>query len=100
MNPSFRPPPPVSNKLKDHLYNEFLKNPKANSVRKLSQEYHISLKRIDAILRLKGLEKAWIRVRVDLSFPSSSSYPMLLHDDFSNRLVFKTPHGYTFSLFY
>ena len=31
-------------------------DPSANDVRALSEEYGISIKRIDAILRLKGLE--------------------------------------------
>lgn len=78
MNPSFKPPPPVSDKLKEFLYNEFLDDPKANSLRKLSQRHHISLKRMDAILRLKGLEKAWIRVCAVSFFQSLS---MLSHDD-------------------
>ncbi|KAI6048008.1 hypothetical protein EDC04DRAFT_2620951 [Pisolithus marmoratus] len=33
--------------------------PKANSVRALSSRHNISIKRVDAILRLKGLEEAW-----------------------------------------
>jgi hypothetical protein len=37
-------------------------DPEANSVRELSQRYHISLKRVDAILRLKGLEAHWKKV--------------------------------------
>ena len=37
-------------------------NPKANSVRSLASRYHLSIKRVDAILRLKGLEENWIKV--------------------------------------
>lgn len=62
MNPSFKPPPPVSDVLRTHIYNEFMKDPGNNNVRALSQRYHLSLKRVDAILRLKGMEKAWIKV--------------------------------------
>jgi hypothetical protein len=39
-------------------------DPETNSVRALSQKYHISLKRVEAILRLKGLEEAYVKVRV------------------------------------
>lgn len=44
-------------------------NPKANSVRNLAVRYHLSIKRVDAILRLKGLEESWIKVC--LSFRAS-----------------------------
>jgi predicted xylose isomerase-like sugar epimerase len=37
-------------------------NPDANSVRNLASRYHLSIKRVDAILRLKGLEENWIKV--------------------------------------
>jgi hypothetical protein len=39
-------------------------NPKANSVRNLASRYHLSIKRVDAILRLKGLEESWLKVCV------------------------------------
>ena len=37
-------------------------NPKTNSVRNLSGRYYLSMKRVDAILRLKGLEESWVKV--------------------------------------
>lgn len=49
------------------MYVEFMKDPEANSVRVLSQKYHVSMKRVDAILRLKGMEAAWVKVRNMLS---------------------------------
>lgn len=39
-----------------------MNNPTANSVRNLSGRYHLSIKRVDAILRLKGLEESWLKV--------------------------------------
>jgi len=36
-------------------------DPINNDVRALSQQYHLSLKRVDAILRLKGMENSWIK---------------------------------------
>ncbi|KAJ3575228.1 hypothetical protein NP233_g1224 [Leucocoprinus birnbaumii] len=59
MNPSFKPPPPLSDALRQQIYNEYMQDPVENSVRILSQRYSLSLKRIDAILRLKGLEHSW-----------------------------------------
>ncbi|KAF8665316.1 hypothetical protein AX16_000336 [Volvariella volvacea WC 439] len=61
MNPSFKPPPPISDALRSQIYHEYMKNPAKNNVRALSQKYHLSLKRVDAILRLKGMEAAWIK---------------------------------------
>lgn len=62
LNPSFKPPTPVSDALRNTLYQAFMANPDANSVRNLASRYHLSIKRVDAILRLKGLEENWIKV--------------------------------------
>ncbi len=62
LNPSFKPPTPVSDALRNTLYQAFMANPEANSVRNLAGRYHLSIKRVDAILRLKGLEESWIKV--------------------------------------
>ncbi|THV06579.1 hypothetical protein K435DRAFT_815949 [Dendrothele bispora CBS 962.96] len=59
MNKSFRPPPPLSDKQREHMYKLYHKDPIKNSVRALSERFHLSLKRVDAILRLKGMEHAW-----------------------------------------
>ncbi|KAK7058561.1 hypothetical protein VNI00_002197 [Paramarasmius palmivorus] len=59
LNPTFLPPPPISDTQKQAMYDEYMQDPLKNSVRVLSQRYHISLKRVDAILRLKGMEAAW-----------------------------------------
>ncbi|KDQ14462.1 hypothetical protein BOTBODRAFT_187821 [Botryobasidium botryosum FD-172 SS1] len=59
LNPSFRPPPPLPSSVRKAIYNAHLVNPELNSVRALSQRYGISLKRVEAILRLKQLEETW-----------------------------------------
>ncbi|KXN88945.1 37S ribosomal protein S35, mitochondrial [Leucoagaricus sp. SymC.cos] len=61
MNPSFQPPPPLSDALRQQIYNEYMTDPVKNNIRVLSQRYHLSLKRIDAVLRLKGLEHSWYK---------------------------------------
>ena len=38
-------------------------DPEANSARALAARHHLSIKRVDAILRLKGLEESWKKVR-------------------------------------
>ena len=86
MNTSFIPPAPISDALRAQIYQEFMRDPKENSVRVLSQIYHISMKRVDAILRLKGLENAWLKVRCFSSSPPHNGGEL---DDVL-RLVFKT----------
>ncbi|KAF5375258.1 hypothetical protein D9758_000532 [Tetrapyrgos nigripes] len=63
MNESFKPPPPLSDAQREHMYKLYMLDPTANSVRALSERFHLSLKRVDAILRLKGMEHAWKKVR-------------------------------------
>jgi hypothetical protein len=62
MNPSFKPPPPISDKQRETIYRLYWLNPRQYNVRKLSKIFNISLKRVTAILRLKNLEKNWIKV--------------------------------------
>ncbi|KAF8079092.1 eukaryotic mitochondrial regulator protein-domain-containing protein [Lyophyllum atratum] len=61
MNPSFKPPAPVSDAVRTMIYRSYMLDPVKNSVRVLSQRYHLSLKRVDAILRLKGMEHDWVK---------------------------------------
>lgn len=59
LNPTFKPPPPISDNMKTRMYEEYMSNPETYNIRELSERYGISLKRVDAILRLKGLEEHW-----------------------------------------
>lgn len=62
LNPSFKPPLPLSDELRTRLYRAYMIDPKLNSVRALATRHNISIKRVDAILRLKGMEEAWKKV--------------------------------------
>ena len=66
LNPTFKPPTPVSDKLRNTIYQTFMVDPAQNSVRVLSERYGLSIKRVDAILRLKGLEASMKQVRISL----------------------------------
>jgi Eukaryotic mitochondrial regulator protein len=63
------------------MYSAYMADPVKNNVRALAQSYGMSLKRVDAILRLKGLERDWLKVSSPFPFFSLMRY---------NRLVFKT----------
>ncbi|KAJ7070492.1 eukaryotic mitochondrial regulator protein-domain-containing protein [Mycena amicta] len=60
-NPSFKPPAPISDQLRNRMYKQYMLDPEKNDIRALSQRNHLSLKRVEAILRLKGLEAAHVK---------------------------------------
>ncbi|GJJ11308.1 hypothetical protein Clacol_005540 [Clathrus columnatus] len=59
LNPTFKPPPPLSDRVRDTIYRAYVSNPAANDLRVLSVRYGISIPRVDAILKLKSLEARW-----------------------------------------
>jgi hypothetical protein len=61
MNPSFRPPPPISDYQREIMWKLFSKDGQKFSVRRLAKRFNLSIKRVDAILRLKGMEQDWIK---------------------------------------
>ncbi|KAJ4472527.1 eukaryotic mitochondrial regulator protein-domain-containing protein [Lentinula edodes] len=61
LNRSFVPPPPISDKQRSEMYRLYMLDPEKYGVRALSQKFHVSLDRVDAILRLKGMENAWVK---------------------------------------
>ena len=67
LNPSFKPPTPLSDARRQQIFDQFIFDPKVNNVRALAARHGISIKRVDAILRLKGLEASWKKVRICLS---------------------------------
>ncbi|KAL0951758.1 hypothetical protein HGRIS_008430 [Hohenbuehelia grisea] len=61
LNPSFKPPAPVPDAVRSKIYHDYMVNPKAETIRQLARTHNISLKRVDAILRLKGMEADWVK---------------------------------------
>ncbi|KAF4611978.1 hypothetical protein D9613_004120 [Agrocybe pediades] len=94
MNPSFKPPPPISNTQKTWMFDKFFGDPLKHSPRKLAGSLNMSLKRVDAILRLKGLERQFQKVSLISSLSlfdlQRKNGRMMLY----SRLVFKTPTWY------
>ena len=60
LNPTFRPPPPLSDKLKSIIYHLYKEDSIKNTPSKLSIDFKISVDRIKAIIKLKILENQWI----------------------------------------
>lgn len=91
MNPSFKPRPPISDAQRQTIFDAHAAHPELNSVRALSEHFGISLKRVEAIIRLKALEFKWKQVGVAQALPRLC--PLPFEDEFHNRLVLRRAHG-------
>ncbi|KAI8990934.1 eukaryotic mitochondrial regulator protein-domain-containing protein [Mycotypha africana] len=56
-NPLFRPRPPLSDALRQEMYDLYISDSAKWTIRKLATKYGISLKRVEAVLKLKDAEK-------------------------------------------
>lgn len=61
MNPSYKPPPPISDEQKEVMFQLYLSHRLENGPRRLAKRFNMSLKRVNAIIRLKILEKNFER---------------------------------------
>ncbi|KAG8877612.1 hypothetical protein FRB97_003241 [Tulasnella sp. 331] len=59
MNPSFKPRAPISDVQRQIIFDAHAEDQNLNSIRVLSERFGISLKRVEAIIRLKALEFEW-----------------------------------------
>ncbi|CAG8785232.1 8780_t:CDS:2 [Cetraspora pellucida] len=64
MNPQYKPQPPLSDFAKEEIWKRFIET--GQSVRELGTFYGVSIKRVEAILRLKKLEKDMIQQGVPI----------------------------------
>ncbi|KAG8775103.1 hypothetical protein FRC15_000784 [Serendipita sp. 397] len=62
MNPSFKPPPPISDKMRTQIFGLYTQN--NHNEEWLSAKFGLSVSRIKAILRLKKLEQLWVKVGI------------------------------------
>lgn len=62
--------------MKQAIFNAYAEDQELNSIRALSLRFGISLKRVEAIIRLKALEFKWRKVRGNIG-----SYPLPLLSD-------------------
>jgi hypothetical protein len=56
LNPTFRPNPPLTDATRRAIFAQWQRDPTYWTPRQLSQSYGISIKRVEAILKLKALE--------------------------------------------
>ncbi|KAF9090301.1 hypothetical protein BGX23_006040 [Mortierella sp. AD031] len=60
MNPLFKPTPPISNAAKEEIYKLHRSDSTKHTPRQLGTQFNISIKRVEAILRMKHLEKEMV----------------------------------------
>ncbi|KAG8836080.1 hypothetical protein FRC17_010013 [Serendipita sp. 399] len=70
MNPSFKPPPPISDKIRTQIFNLYVNG--TSNEQQLSAKFGLSPSRIKAILRLKKLEQLWADMERYLGVQTSS----------------------------
>ncbi|KAL7748343.1 hypothetical protein RI367_006304 [Sorochytrium milnesiophthora] len=58
MNPLFRPAQPLNDRLREEIYKRYSQSPEENTPRKLSFDFALSVKRVEAIIKLKAHERA------------------------------------------
>jgi Eukaryotic mitochondrial regulator protein len=80
-NPTFKPPIPLSDNIRRAIYDSYVANPVANDAHTLSTRYGVSVRRIEAIIRLKQLEAQWEKVRVTSTF---LVYRRFLRDEYND----------------
>ncbi|KAJ2547328.1 hypothetical protein EV175_005264 [Coemansia sp. RSA 1933] len=56
LNPWFRVRAPLSDSIRESIYQDYLKDPERVTPRILGERYRISIKRVEAILKLKAIE--------------------------------------------
>ncbi|KAJ2158134.1 hypothetical protein GGF46_004006 [Coemansia sp. RSA 552] len=61
MNPFFKPRKPVSDAKKEQIYAKYLENPLMFTPRVLGEKFSVSIKRVEAILKLKAIEKHMVK---------------------------------------
>ena len=63
----------MGDETKQLIYDQFMSNPAENNVRALAALHGLSIARVDAILRLKGLEEHWKKVSSQSLIPRASA---------------------------
>lgn len=70
LNPFFRSPPVLSEAFRAEIYNRVTE--RGQSIRQVSQDMHVDMKRVAAVVRLQQVEMDWLR---DVSCPLSHFHP-------------------------
>ena len=70
-NPRFQPRPPLTDAVRQEIYDTFTLDPADWSIRKLATKFNISMRRVEAVLKLKEAEKELEMNVSDILFPSA-----------------------------
>ncbi|PWN94166.1 hypothetical protein FA10DRAFT_264734 [Acaromyces ingoldii] len=89
LNPTFNPPPPLSQAVRDQMWSLHSQNPSANSVRVLSGRFGVQMERVTAVLRLKALEHEFVKKGKPLQTPFQKQMERLLGSAQDARSIMK-----------
>lgn len=78
-NPAFKAVAPVSDAVRERLYAQHCANPELETPRKLANQYHLDIRRVEAILRMKH-EEHKLKASVSFALPVTDG-----NDDGLNR---------------
>ncbi|KAL7285522.1 hypothetical protein ACG7TL_000624 [Trametes sanguinea] len=91
LNPTFKPPTPISDAVRTAIWNEYMLDPVKFNVRVLAQRHGLSIARVDAILRLKGLEQQWKKGKqLQTGFLKGMEYILGVTDKQSSRRALRS----------
>ncbi|KAI8865581.1 hypothetical protein GQ42DRAFT_112423, partial [Ramicandelaber brevisporus] len=51
LNPTFKPPPPLSDAFRSQIYKEYMENPAINTPVRLGARHKLSVARVEAVLK-------------------------------------------------
>ena len=93
MNPSFRPQRPASLEIREEIFKAYIEDPTPFRLRKLAEEYNISLQRLDAIIRLTNFERSWPKASIFFSLFDLHLLRMQICDEFKSISLEDIPYG-------
>jgi len=76
------------------MWQLFARNNTEYSVRRLAKRFHLSVKRVDAILRLKGMEQDWKKVCILSSCGLCLVQPIMMFSTISLKDNYMVPYCY------
>lgn len=78
LNPFFKPIPPLSNTIKDKIFQLYLSDKQTYTPRRLAEKFKISIIRVNAILKMKSIEHEMVRENIPVQSDLSRNMDILL----------------------
>ncbi|KAJ3022254.1 hypothetical protein HKX48_006677 [Thoreauomyces humboldtii] len=79
MNPYFRPQAPLSDATRTEIFRLYVEDAQQWSPRALAEQFGLSIVRVQAILRLKALQKKWVDEKIPLQTNLTEGMELMLN---------------------